>query len=87
MIAGVILAAGESKRFRPENKLLYKINGVSVLNHLLDAFLQSNIDSITIVVGFQKSEVIKITNSLVSLSNVPTNLVENQEFFQNLIQY
>ena len=80
MIAGVILAAGESKRFRPENKLLYKINGVSVLNHLLDAFLQSNIDSITIVVGFQKSEVIKITNSLVSSSNIPTNLVENQEF-------
>ncbi|MHA1945017.1 MAG: nucleotidyltransferase family protein [Candidatus Hodarchaeales archaeon] len=80
MIAGVILAAGESKRFRPENKLLYKINGVSVLNHLLNAFLQSNIDSITIVVGFQKSEVIKVTNSLVSSSNIPTNLVENQEF-------
>jgi len=80
MIAGVILAAGESKRFRPENKLLYKINGVSVLNHLLNAFLQSNIDSITIVVGFQKSEVIKITNSLVSSSNRPTKLVENQEF-------
>lgn len=80
MIAGVILAAGESKRFRPENKLLYEINGVSVLNHLLNAFLQSNIDTITIVVGFQTSEVIKITNSLVSSSNIPTNLVENQEF-------
>jgi molybdenum cofactor cytidylyltransferase len=80
MIAGVILAAGESKRFHPENKLLYEINGVSVLNHLLSAFLQSNIDTITIVVGFQKSEIIKITNSLVSSSNIPTNLIENQQF-------
>ncbi len=80
MIAGLILAAGESKRFRPENKLLYKINGVSVLNHLLSAFLQSKLDTITIVVGYQKSEVIKNTDKLVRSSNIPTNFVENEEF-------
>jgi len=80
MIAGLLLAAGESKRFRPENKLLYKIDGVSVIEHLLKAFLQSKIDNITIVVGYQKIEVINQTKKLVDSSNIPINFVENQEF-------
>ncbi|MCK4848926.1 MAG: nucleotidyltransferase family protein [Candidatus Heimdallarchaeota archaeon] len=80
MLAGILLAAGESKRFKPENKLLYKINNVPVLEHLLRAFLQSQIDSITIVVGYQKTEVIKLTRSLDVSSNIPINFVENQDF-------
>ena len=48
MLAAILLAAGESKRFRPENKLLFKIEGVPVLEHILEAFLQSKVDTITI---------------------------------------
>jgi molybdenum cofactor cytidylyltransferase len=80
MIAGILLAAGESKRFRPENKLLHKIDGVSVLEHLLKAFLKSHIDSISIVVGYQKAEITHLTKKVVSLSNTPTNIVDNQEY-------
>lgn len=80
MIAGVLLAAGESKRFQPENKLLHKINGIPVLEHLLKTFLQSQVDTVTIVVGYQKTEVISATKQLVSSTNIPINFVENQEF-------
>ncbi|MHA1444455.1 MAG: nucleotidyltransferase family protein [Candidatus Hodarchaeales archaeon] len=80
MITGILLAAGESKRFRPENKLLHKINGVPVIEHLLKAFLQSKINTVTIVVGYQKAEVISVTKQLVSSANIPINFVENQEF-------
>jgi len=80
MIAGVLLAAGESKRFRPENKLLHKINGLPVIEHLLKAFLQSRISTVTIVVGYQKAEIISVTKQLVNSANIPINFVENQEF-------
>ena len=80
MIAGILLAAGESKRFHPENKLLYKINGVSVLEHLLKSFLKSHINNVTIVVGYQKTEVISLTKKVVCSSKIPINFVENSEF-------
>ena len=68
MISGILLAAGESKRFRPENKLLHKINGVPVIEQLLKAFVQSRVDTVTIVVGYQKTEVINVTKKLVNSS-------------------
>lgn len=80
MISGILLAAGESKRFRPENKLLHKINGVPVIEHLLKAFLQSRIDTVTIIVGYQKTEVISAIKQLVGSANIPIHFVENQEF-------
>ena len=80
MIAGVILAAGESQRFHPENKLLYEIEGKSVLEHLLVAFLKSHIDSVVIVVGYQKEEITKVIKKVTSLSNISTTIVENQGY-------
>jgi molybdenum cofactor cytidylyltransferase len=76
MIAGILLAAGESKRF-PGNKLLYKIRGASVLEHLFQAFLQSEVDTITIVVGYQKIEIMNLINNLASSSHIPITFCEN----------
>jgi molybdenum cofactor cytidylyltransferase len=80
MIAGILLAAGESKRFRPENKLLYKIYGKPLLEYLLEAFLQSNVDVITIVVGYQKDEIIELSNKIISSSSIPVTYVENKGY-------
>ena len=33
MISSILLAAGESKRMKGENKLLKKIDGVAILNY------------------------------------------------------
>ena len=68
MFVGILLAAGESKRFRPisENKLLYEIKPqVSVIESLLEAFLKSQIDKIVIVVGFQQERIVQKIQPLI----------------------
>lgn len=53
----VLLAAGESKRFGKENKLLYQIDGDSLLRRSLDAMLSVAPDDFVVVVGHQAEEI------------------------------
>ena len=52
-VMGVILAAGGSSRFGSENKLFSEINGVSIIYETAQKLLDSRIDLIKVVTGYQ----------------------------------
>ena len=60
MISAILLAAGESKRMNGENKLLKKIDGLPLINHSVNNILDSSIDELIIVTGYQ-CEILKNT--------------------------
>ena len=60
MIKAILLAAGESKRLRSENKLIKKFKNKSLINHSLLALHKSKVEKIVIVLGYQHKEVKKV---------------------------
>ena len=57
MISAILLAAGKSERMNNENKLLKKINDISLVSHSIKNILASSIDELIIVLGFQKEKI------------------------------
>ena len=58
MIAGIILAAGESKRFPRQNKLLIKLDsGNTILESVIQTFMNSHINKIVIVTGHDSTSI------------------------------
>ncbi|PWI46725.1 hypothetical protein CEE45_15340 [Candidatus Heimdallarchaeota archaeon B3_Heim] len=81
MIAGIILAAGESRRFPTQNKLLYEfVPGMSILESVLLAFLQSEINKIVIVTGHDSLNIIEKINILSSRHQTPVSTVFNDNY-------
>ena len=62
MISAVILAAGQSKRMNGENKLTKKINGVPLINLSILNILESSIEELIIVTGYQNEILESIIN-------------------------
>ena len=60
MISAILLAAGQSKRMNGENKLIKKIQGISLINHSIKNILASRIDELIIVLGYQKEIIEKL---------------------------
>ena len=60
MIKAILLAAGQSKRFKSENKLIRKFKNKALINHSLQALLKSKVEKIIIVLGYQNKEVRKV---------------------------
>ena len=60
MIKAILLAAGQSKRLKNENKLIKKFKNKALINHPLQALIKSKVDKIVIVLGYQDKEVRKI---------------------------
>ena len=60
MIKAILLAAGQSKRLRSENKLIKLYKKIPLINHLLKALHKSKIDKVIIVTGHQQKELKKI---------------------------
>ena len=54
MISSILLAAGQSKRMKGENKLTKEINGIPLIKHSINNILSSSIDELIIVLGHQK---------------------------------
>jgi molybdenum cofactor cytidylyltransferase len=54
MISSILLAAGESKRMKGENKLTKEVNGTPILNYAIKNILGSSIDELIIVLGHEK---------------------------------
>ena len=75
MISAILLAAGQSKRMKGENKMLKKIQGVPLLERSVKNVLASNVDELIIVLGYQKKIVEKIIDK-----NVKIKLVFNKNF-------
>ena len=55
MISAILLAAGKSKRMNGENKLTKKINGIPLINKSIKSILESSINELVIVTGYQKA--------------------------------
>ena len=60
MIKAILLAAGNSKRLKNENKLIKKFKNKALINHSLNALLKSRVDKIIIVLGYQNKAVRKV---------------------------
>jgi molybdenum cofactor cytidylyltransferase len=59
-IAGILLAAGQSRRMGQENKLLIEIDGKAMVQHVVTAALASNLVSLSAVTGHQSVDVAAI---------------------------
>ena len=53
MISAILLAAGQSKRLRGENKLIKLFKGKPLINHILFSLIKSKVNKIIIVLGFE----------------------------------
>ena len=81
MIAGILLAAGESNRFRSENKLLYEISpGTTTIECSLKTFIHSQVDKIIVVVGFQHEHINQKILPIMDSSKIPIEIVFNPHF-------
>lgn len=77
-LAAVILAAGQSKRFGKGNKLLYEIDGTSLVHRVLQAFEEVGLVETLVVLGHEARA---ISEALVD-KNVKT--VTNPEFEEGM---
>ncbi len=75
MISAILLAAGESKRMKDENKLTKKFKGIPLIKHSVDNILSSDIDELIIVLGYQK----KIIQNIIKKNN-KIKFVFNKDF-------
>jgi molybdenum cofactor cytidylyltransferase len=72
VIAGIILAAGSSSRLgRP--KQLLSVGGAPLIRHTVRRALQSSLDEVLVVVGFEGEAVRR------ALGDLPVRIVENPE--------
>ncbi len=73
MITAIVLAAGISRRMgTPKQLLMYK--GRPLLRHVVENLLQSRVDEIMVVLGYQGTEVAEVLNGL------PVRIIINQDY-------
>jgi len=53
MITAILLAAGQSKRLKDENKLTKLFKGKPLINHILFSLMKSKVNKIIVVLGFE----------------------------------
>jgi molybdenum cofactor cytidylyltransferase len=74
-VSGVVLAAGSSTRFGgPRPKQLAEIEGESLVRRTVRSALQSRLEEVIVVVGFQADKVRE------ALDGLDVRLVENKEY-------
>jgi len=59
MIKAILLAAGQSKRLKPENKLIKLYKKKPLIDHSLKALHKSKVNKVIIVIGYQHKEIKK----------------------------
>ena len=75
MISAILLAAGRSKRMKGENKLSKIINNKPLIQHSINNILESEIDELIIVLGYQEEIIKKLINS-----NKKIKIISNKNF-------
>ena len=63
MISAILLAAGQSKRLKSENKLIKLYKKIPLINYSLKVLQKSKVNRIIIVLGHQNKEVKKVIKS------------------------
>lgn len=75
MICLIVLAAGLSTRFG-KNKLLERINGFSMIQKVVKSAVESNVDEVTVVLGFEAALIRQ------NLDGLKCKFVYNENFEQ-----
>ena len=57
MISAILLAAGQSKRMKDTNKLLFKYKNNTLINYILKSLVKSKVSKIIVVLGYQSKKV------------------------------
>ncbi len=60
MITAILLAAGQSKRLKGENKLIKNFKNRPLINHILNSLIKSKVNKIIIVLGYQNKQLRRI---------------------------
>ncbi|HXY82945.1 MAG TPA: nucleotidyltransferase family protein [Candidatus Saccharimonadales bacterium] len=74
MLTLIILAAGKSTRMHGVNKLLAKVGGIPMIRRVLQAALESKVDEVIVVLGFEANKIHK------EIENLPCRIVINKEY-------
>lgn len=64
VISGIVLAAGASRRFAPQHKLLQSYQSHAIIYHSLKAALNSDLSQVTLIVGHRGDEVLEAIGEL-----------------------
>ena len=72
-VAGIILAAGASRRMGSLNKLLASIAGKPLVRHAVESFVATSLSPIIVVVGYESDKV------AAALEGLPVQLVFNPD--------
>ena len=72
-VAGIILAAGASRRMGSVNKLLASIAGKPLVWHAVESFVAASLSPIIVVVGYESDKV------AAALEGLPVQLVFNSD--------
>ena len=73
MICAIVLAAGRSRRMGVQ-KLLLPFGGKTVITHIVDQLLASNVDEVRVVVGHQRKRISQ------QLSGQPVSIMNNPDY-------
>ena len=73
-LVGIVLAAGQSSRMGPDNKLLAEFAGKPMVRHVTKVMLDAGLDDMTVVIGHQADEV------AAALAGLPVHLLFNADF-------
>jgi molybdenum cofactor cytidylyltransferase len=77
--AGIILAAGESKRFG-QPKQLVKLNGKYLIEWVIDAALNSRLEQVILVLGYEHQKILQALEAKTKLSNL--RVVINRQYWE-----
>ena len=75
MIKAILLAAGQSKRLKSENKLIKLYKKEPLINYSLKTLHKSKVSKVIVVLGYQKNEVKKLI-----IKNKKNTFIYNKEF-------
>lgn len=73
-VAAIVLAAGQSRRMGPQNKLLAEIDGLPMVRRTLEAVSAADVSSVTVVLGHEADEV------RLALKGLDLEFIENHEY-------
>jgi molybdenum cofactor cytidylyltransferase len=77
-IAGLVLAAGQSRRMGARNKLLAEIDGVAMVRRVVEAVIASKAEPVLVVTGHEAERVRG------ALEGLPVDFVDNPDFEEGI---
>jgi len=77
-IAGIVLAAGQSSRARPKNKLLHTVGGKPMVRCVSETALAAGLDPVVVVTGFGAEKI------RAALAGLDVAFVHNDDFARGM---